>query len=166
MVEERVDVDHPRRGLLITGVVVSAISAAALVVMVGFLNSYLFSALSMLVGAILLVGLVLLVLGLVRRSSGSTTQPTAGEIRTVRLDDGREILVVDRPGTNGFAVASFVLGLLGLNLLGLVFGLVALRQIRRSPGETGRGLAIAGIVLSIVWVLLFGALALTLTSAS
>lgn len=56
--------------------------------------------------------------------------------------------------TNGFAVASFVLGLLGIgSILSYVFGVVALRQIRLS-GQRGRGLAIAGLALSAMWTLL------------
>jgi hypothetical protein len=58
-------------------------------------------------------------------------------------------------GTNGMAIAGFVLGLLGLfgitAILGIVFGSVALSRIRRSAQE-GRGLAIAGIVLGSCWL--------------
>ena len=57
-------------------------------------------------------------------------------------------------GTNGLAIAGFVLGLLWLcgvgSILGIVFGFVALSQIKRNPGQGGRGLAVAGIVLGIV----------------
>jgi hypothetical protein len=56
-------------------------------------------------------------------------------------------------GTNGMAIAALVLGLCA-GPLGLVFGLIALSQIRRT-GEGGRGMAIAGVVLgSLVTVLL------------
>ena len=59
--------------------------------------------------------------------------------------------------TNGFAVASLVLGILWLWWVGaalaLIFGLVALNQIKRSNGtQTGNGLAIAGIALGAVWL--------------
>jgi hypothetical protein len=55
-------------------------------------------------------------------------------------------------GTNGLAVASLVLGLIWFwwvgSVLALVFGYIARRQIRRSPGrQQGGGLAMAGIVL-------------------
>jgi hypothetical protein len=43
--------------------------------------------------------------------------------------------------------------MLGSIPLSVIFGIVALRRIRRL-GQTGRGLAIAGIVLSGVWLLL------------
>ena len=59
--------------------------------------------------------------------------------------------------TNGFAIASLVLGIVWLywigSILALIFGYVAKRQIDRAGGaETGRGMAIAGIVLGWVGV--------------
>lgn len=58
-------------------------------------------------------------------------------------------------GTNGMAITSFVLGLLGLigisAILGIVFGIIALRRIRGTL-QRGRGLAIAGIVLGSAWL--------------
>ena len=53
-------------------------------------------------------------------------------------------------GTDGFAVASLVLGILSGSLLAIIFGIVALGRIRRD-GTGGRGLAIAGIVLGFLW---------------
>ena len=49
-------------------------------------------------------------------------------------------------------------------ILGLVLGYVALRQIREDPTQTGRGLAIAGIVIGWVVVasLVVGVVALVL----
>jgi hypothetical protein len=44
-----------------------------------------------------------------------------------------------------------VLGILGGAVLGAIFGIVALGKIR-DTGQKGRGIAIAGIVLSGVWV--------------
>ena len=55
------------------------------------------------------------------------------------------------PGTNGFAIASFVLGLLGGVLLSVIFGIVALRKLRVRP-QAGRGFAIAGLCLSGLWL--------------
>ena len=55
--------------------------------------------------------------------------------------------------TNGFAVASMVLGILWIywigSILALVFGYIAQKQIRER-NESGRGMAIAGIVLG--WI--------------
>ncbi len=57
--------------------------------------------------------------------------------------------------TNGFAIASLVLGIVWIwwigSILALVFGYIGKSQIDRSGGyQGGRGLAIAGIVLG--WV--------------
>jgi hypothetical protein len=64
--------------------------------------------------------------------------------------------------TNGMAVASLVLGILWLywvgSLMALIFGYVARQQIAER-GESGGGLALAGIVLGWIGV---GTLALLL----
>ncbi|MBM7806553.1 hypothetical protein JOD57_002390 [Geodermatophilus bullaregiensis] len=61
--------------------------------------------------------------------------------------------------TNGFAVASMVLGIVWVywigSVLALVFGYVARSQIRER-GEAGDGMAIAGIVLGWIGVGFFG----------
>jgi hypothetical protein len=65
-----------------------------------------------------------------------------------------------RPQTSGLAIASLVLGIIGLigmpvvpPILAVVFGHVALGRIRASNGRiTGRELAIAGLVLGWVGV--------------
>lgn len=65
--------------------------------------------------------------------------------------------VVIVPRTNGLAIASMVLGIVWLYgigaVLALIFGYQARKQIDGSGGrETGRGMAIAGIVLGWVGV--------------
>lgn len=59
------------------------------------------------------------------------------------------------PGTNGFAIASMVLGIVWLwwigSVLALVFGYVAKSQIRQT-GQSGSGMATAGIVLGWIGV--------------
>ena len=62
-------------------------------------------------------------------------------------------------GTNGLAIASLVLAFF-CSLAGLICGIIALNQISSRPQE-GRGLAIAGIIVScvsiagaIVWAVL------------
>lgn len=69
------------------------------------------------------------------------------------LTPGVHYYTADQPksGTNGFAIASFVLGLIGGVLLSVIFGIVALSKIRHQP-QRGKGLAIAGLCLSGVWV--------------
>ncbi|MEV5310028.1 DUF4190 domain-containing protein [Streptomyces sp. NPDC052610] len=60
-----------------------------------------------------------------------------------------------QPPVNGVAIAALVLGVLCfLPAVGLVLGLIALRQIKRK-GERGKGLAIAGSVLSSVGLALW-----------
>ena len=60
-------------------------------------------------------------------------------------------VVGPRVGINRFAMASLALGLCGGAPLGLVFGLIALAQIRQSA-ERGRPLAVVGIACSIGWL--------------
>jgi hypothetical protein len=67
------------------------------------------------------------------------------------------------PSTNGMAVAAFVLGLLSFSVLAIIFGHIALSQIKRSQGtQGGRGLAIAGVILGWIWVVLGVALVIGL----
>ena len=54
-----------------------------------------------------------------------------------------------KPKTSGMAIAGFVLAFL-FGALGVIFSAIALGQIERSKGQLGgRGLAIAGLVISI-----------------
>lgn len=67
-----------------------------------------------------------------------------------------------RQSTNGLAVASLVLaivGILGIGaILAIIFGIVARRQIRESGGaQTGEGLALAGIIVGICQIVLSAA---------
>jgi hypothetical protein len=60
------------------------------------------------------------------------------------------------------AIASMVLGIVWIywigSILAVVFGHIALRQIKRDPYSTGRGMAIAGLVLGYVGVAVLVAL--------
>lgn len=69
--------------------------------------------------------------------------------------------------TNSMAIAGFIMGLIAatgglcccygfpFNLLGVVFSAIALAQISRDPSEySGKGLALAGLVLSLLSVAL------------
>ncbi len=67
------------------------------------------------------------------------------------------------PETNGMAVAGLVMGILSMtiglvccglvfNILGIIFSSVALSQLKRSQ-QTGRNLAIVGLVLSLLGLL-------------
>ncbi len=55
------------------------------------------------------------------------------------------------PRFNGFAIAGFVLGILGGVVLSIIFSIIGLVQIR-DRHQRGKGLAIAGLALSGVWV--------------
>jgi hypothetical protein len=57
-----------------------------------------------------------------------------------------------KPGTNGFAIASLIFGIIGGVLLGFIFGFIALSQTKRT-GQNGRGLALAGVILSSMWTI-------------
>jgi hypothetical protein len=72
---------------------------------------------------------------------------------------------VTRPVTNNMAVAGLIFGLIGilggwlccgpiLSVLGIVFSSVGLSQINRDPTrQTGKGIAVAGLILSIITLL-------------
>ena len=55
------------------------------------------------------------------------------------------------PGTNWWAVISLIFGIIGGVLISVVCGIVGLQ--RAKAGQGGRGMAIAGLVLSGLWVL-------------
>jgi hypothetical protein len=72
--------------------------------------------------------------------------------------------------TNGLAIASLVCGICGFlylipAILGIVFGAVAVRQIKRD-GTEGRGMAIAGIAVGTAWLALVVLLIIVLVAAS
>ena len=62
--------------------------------------------------------------------------------------------MVPQTTTNGLAIASLVLGIMWFywigSILAVVFGHVSLSQIKRNPYQTGRGMAIAGLVLGYI----------------
>jgi GYF domain 2/Domain of unknown function (DUF4190) len=76
--------------------------------------------------------------------------------------------------TNGFAITSLTLGIIGLfccttvifNILAVIFGHIALNQLKLKPTEGGRNLALAGLIMgylglalgiaTIIYMLLMG----------
>ena len=82
-----------------------------------------------------------------------TTEPAAPGARTETS-----------PGWSGFAIAGFVLALLGIwgvgSVLGIIFSVIGRNRARRT-GQRGEGLAIAGIVIGIVTLLGFIAVVAT-----
>jgi hypothetical protein len=66
---------------------------------------------------------------------------------------------------NGFAVASMVMGIVWVywigSILAVIFGHIALKQINESNGtQSGRGMAIAGLVLGYIGIGIVGAVIL------
>lgn len=65
---------------------------------------------------------------------------------------------------NGMAIASFVCGLLSIlccctggfpfNILSIALGIIALYQMKNDPNQTGKGMAIAGIILGSFSILM------------
>lgn len=74
-------------------------------------------------------------------------------------DPGTPPDVPTPPTTSGKAIASLILGLFSFctvvtGILGILFGLLGLRDINRSQGRvSGKGLAISGLILSILGML-------------
>ena len=55
---------------------------------------------------------------------------------------------------NGMAIASLVLSVVGLSLIGVILGHIALSQIKRS-GEQGYVLALIGVILGYLGILIW-----------
>jgi len=55
--------------------------------------------------------------------------------------------------TNGLAIASLICSLLGMSLLGIIFGHIAVRQIRQT-GDGGEGMAKAGLIIGYIVLVL------------
>lgn len=99
-------------------------------------------------------------------SSGFGAPPTSGGFGSPPSGSGgfNPGTPEPKPGTNGFSIASLICGLLapcGAGLLSVIFGAVALSQIKKT-GQKGRGLAIAGFIATGSWILI---LALVVTLA-
>lgn len=65
--------------------------------------------------------------------------------------------------TNGNAITGLVFGILSVTCMcaglpvgaiGIVFSCIALSQLSHNPGQKGKGLAIAGLILSVIGVLI------------
>lgn len=86
----------------------------------------------------------------------TTQQPTATQTQTAPQQASQ--------GWSGFAIAGFVLSILGLygvgSVLGIIFGVLG-RNRARQAGQRGEGLAIAAIVIGVVTLLGFIALLAT-----
>ena len=55
------------------------------------------------------------------------------------------------PSTNPWALASLICSIVGVSILGVIFGHIALGEIKRSNGwQTGHGMAMAGLIIGYV----------------
>ena len=55
--------------------------------------------------------------------------------------------------TNTFALVGFICSFF-VPIVGLVFSILGFNQIKKNPSEGGRGLAIAGIIISSILILI------------
>lgn len=99
--------------------------------------------------------------------AGHMSQPPGGPPPGQQPTYGGPPGGVQAPRTNGLAVTSMILGILWIcwlgSILAVLFGHIGLSQIKKSQGtQTGRGFAIAGLVLGylgvfgLILALLFG----------
>ena len=66
--------------------------------------------------------------------------------------------------TNTFAIVAFVQGILSVflnsvlffipSVMAIVFGCISLSQLKQNPEQKGKGMAVAGLVLGIVFLIL------------
>ncbi len=82
----------------------------------------------------------------VLRAQQMATLPAAP---VVGADGTRYAPVAAAPTTNPLAIAAMILGIVGTSVLAVIFGHIALHQIKRS-GQGGRGMAITGVILGYI----------------
>ncbi|MEU1206854.1 DUF4190 domain-containing protein [Nocardia sp. NPDC005825] len=81
-------------------------------------------------------------------------QPVYGQPAYQPMPPGYPVAPPPPQGTNGFAIAALICGLLGCtSLLAIPFGIIALNQIKQR-NQGGRGLAIAGLIMAGLWLVL------------
>ncbi len=56
--------------------------------------------------------------------------------------------------TNGMAIAGFICAIIGFNIVGLILSIVGLSNAKKTNGSN-KGLAIAGIIISIVRMIIY-----------
>ena len=93
----------------------------------------------------------------------SVSPITANNCKSCGMPFTMEGTTLEAAGTsNGFCVASLVLGIIGLPafctgitpILAIVFGIIGLSQVNKAGGSGGKGMAIAGIVCGGIGVLI------------
>lgn len=91
------------------------------------------------------------------RKCGAAVPSSAGQTRppVTQVPALQSPQPVQTAKTNGFAIASLVLGIIGFfnffaAVLAIIFGGVAMGQLNRNPEMKGRGLATAGLIVGII----------------
>ena len=88
-------------------------------------------------------------------------RPTAAPQPQVQPQPTPQVIVTPQPQTNSYAIAGFVLSLIGiafgsifiLQLLGFLFSILGLSKVKACGGN-GKGFAIAGLIISLIDVIL------------
>ncbi len=73
----------------------------------------------------------------------------------------QQVMAPQRQTNNGMAITGMILGIISLvllccwygipfNILGLVFSIIGLSQIKKNPNQQGKGMALAGLICSII----------------
>jgi uncharacterized membrane protein YvbJ len=77
--------------------------------------------------------------------------PKCGAALTAKVERARAPApATTKERTSGMAVASLILGILGISILAIIFGAIGISQTNKDPNLKGKGLAIAGLVLGII----------------
>lgn len=99
--------------------------------------------------------------------NGYNGMPNQGGFNGMPNQERYNNLGYQNPKTNGMAIASLVLGIVGVvfsccyavgivpSIISLILGITSRRNIKRSNGtQKGEGMALAGIILSIIAIVL------------
>jgi uncharacterized membrane protein YvbJ len=77
----------------------------------------------------------------------------AALVQTAAAARPAKTAAVEGTRTSGFAIAALVLGILGVSVLAIIFGAIGINQTGKDPNLKGRGMAVAGLVLGILWLI-------------
>ena len=87
----------------------------------------------------------------IKYANGSIEKIESPKTKEEPLSEKKQ--VPNKKKTNGFSIAGFILGLLGISLLGIIFSGIGLAVIRNNPEKyKGKGLSAFGMIFSIIWV--------------
>ncbi|RXZ88350.1 DUF4190 domain-containing protein [Agromyces atrinae] len=135
-------VAYPVRGLGYLG-----LGAGLILILVGFLGSFALGGLPLIAAEVVAPVVAVAVALAVSHSRRVRSETAAESLAAAGAEYSRR--------TNVLAILALVFGVIGGSVLAVVFGHVALGQIRRS-GDAGRGLALAGLVLGYLGIGVIG----------